>query len=479
VQEREETSKAVLRVNHSDQVHFVINIHSLHNSLRIRQAIPPDLHSRRTLVFDKEAIFAGAVDKMKTSKAEKTRIAAAKRAAKTMVEEAVAATSNTTHIPIEPGTGMGTETAAAAAHSKKRKNTGSSGSDAYPHVAHRQSTLPKHVTRLWSDVSDFSDTQHPTSFKPQHQSPPKLLSAPLAFTKSTMGYFDDLEHNELRLEEDSDTSSIDEREAPICSTGQAPLTTGCAFDAVDFSGLTPSAALLAFTEACCEEFKLPVRAKEDVMRTATLPGSTYASIRMYARMMEMGLDVSRTQVDEFLKSNTFKETIKRRIQGGLLDPNIHYYVYGCTARFVRHMRANPAAYEIPLVVQEGLMNSKKFSSAVGEILSSFRGELRRKIFGSIEDKTDIATTGEKLAIQGYLLSEDHLKQFALLRRLSEDYNEAEAQAQAKKARENVANAKKRGRRIKIDGGPQKALAFWTYIDSQMFRYRKFSAAERA
>ncbi|KAG8685727.1 hypothetical protein FRC11_010171 [Ceratobasidium sp. 423] len=80
-----------------------------------------------------------------------------------------------------------------------------------------------------------------------------------------MGYFDNLEHNELWLEEDSDTSSIDKCEALIGSTGQAPLTTGCAFDTIDFSGLTPSATLLTFTEACCKEFKLPVRAKEDVM----------------------------------------------------------------------------------------------------------------------------------------------------------------------------------------------------------------------
>ncbi|KAG8723879.1 hypothetical protein FRC11_002275, partial [Ceratobasidium sp. 423] len=79
------------------------------------------------------------------------------------------------------------------------------------------------------------------------------------------------------------------------------------------------------------------------------------------------------------------------------------------------------------------------------------------IFGSIKDKTDITTTGEKLAIQGYLLSEDHLKQFALLQLLSEDYNEAQAQAQAKK----------------------KVLAFWMYIDSQIFWYQKFSATECA
>jgi hypothetical protein len=58
------------------------------------------------------------------------------------------------------------------------------------------------------------------------------------------------------------------------------------------------------------------------------------TVRLYARIMAMGQDVIKNQCDDFLKSNTFKENIKRRIQGGLLDPNIPYYVRGCTARFV-------------------------------------------------------------------------------------------------------------------------------------------------
>ena len=58
------------------------------------------------------------------------------------------------------------------------------------------------------------------------------------------------------------------------------------------------------------------------------------SIRLYTCMLEMRPDSKQTQVEDFLKSITFKETIKRRLQGGLLDLKIPYYVYGCTARFV-------------------------------------------------------------------------------------------------------------------------------------------------
>ncbi|CUA75716.1 Dynein heavy chain, cytoplasmic [Rhizoctonia solani] len=422
IQERERTSRVLLRVNHSDQVHFIINIHALHNSLRLRRAISPELHLRKALSLDKEEIFSAAIEKMKTNRAEKARIAAAKKAAKAMVEEVVR------------GAGAGDV-----------EDAGNVG-----------------------DTDDVGDAGN------AGEAP--VMDAPQRKRKS-----DEDRGEHLQFEEGSETSSnVDEHEDQPGPAGQAAPITGSAFDHIDLSRVAAAPALLVFAEGCCEEYRLPAIAKEDVMRTASLPGANFMTMRLYALMKSMGQDATKTQVDDFLKSNTFKENIKRRIQGGLLDPNIPYYVCGSTARFVRHMRENPASYEIPQVVQEGLMTTKKFSSAVGEILSGFRGELRRKIFGSIEDKTDIASTSEKLAIQGFQISEDHLKRFALLRQLSEDYIKAEAQAQAKKAAENAqAGARARAKKTQAEKTPQKALAFWTYIDSQMNRFFKYPAARRS
>ncbi|KAJ1310637.1 hypothetical protein OPQ81_009166 [Rhizoctonia solani] len=274
-----------------------------------------------------------------------------------------------------------------------------------------------------------------------------------------MGCFDDIEHGDFQFEEGSDTlSEIDEHEQQFGLVGQAAPTTGSAFDSIDLSCISASTALFLFAEACCEEFRLSAIAEDDVVRTVALPGSSYMSICLYACIMVMGQDATKTQVEDFFKSNTFKENIKC-----------------CTAQFVRHMRENPLAYEIPQVVQEGAMTTKRFSSAVGEILSGFHGELHQKIFGSIEDKTDIASTGEKLAIQGFQLSKDHLKQYALLQ-LSEDYINAEAQAQAEKAVENTSaqpGVHGWGKKKKSDGGLQKVLAFWTYVNSQMFRFQQY------
>jgi hypothetical protein len=122
----------LLRVNHSDDEQFIVNIHALHNSIRLRRAILPELHSRKSLVLDKDAIFDTAVKKMTLNRAEKTRIAAAKRAAKAMVEEAVASTGNAvaSEVPTEPAT-------ATVAQSRKRKKSTTS-SNANSHVTHKR-----------------------------------------------------------------------------------------------------------------------------------------------------------------------------------------------------------------------------------------------------------------------------------------------------------------------------------------------------
>ncbi|KAG8704207.1 hypothetical protein FRC11_010101 [Ceratobasidium sp. 423] len=235
----------------------------------------------------------------------KIHIAAAKKAAKEMVEEAVMSTGNASEV-------LAT---VAEAPSRKRKNTTTSP-DVNPPVAQKQ------------------------------------------------GDEDRGEH--LNMEEDSETlSNIDKHEGQSGLVGQAPPTTGSAFDHIDLSHITPFVAptLLAFAEGCCKEYRLSALVKEDVMRTTS-------------------------------------------------------------------------------------------------------------------DKSNIASTGEKLAIQGYQISEDHLKQFALLRQLSEDYIKAEAEAQAKKVMENAqARNCGRGKKKKVDGGPQKALTFWTYIDGQMNRFHKYPPAK--
>ncbi|KAF8749870.1 hypothetical protein RHS01_09741 [Rhizoctonia solani] len=261
-----------------------------------------------------------------------------------------------------------------------------------------------------------------------------------------MGIFEDAELGRLDFEEGSETlSNADEGEEQVGPAGQANPTTGSAFDHIDMSGVTPRSALLAFVEGCCKERRLSDKSMENAMQTARL-----------------GQDSSKTKVEDFFNHPRSNCPSSSEFKAGFLTRTFHFMF----AAVPLDLWLNPRSYDLPLVVQQRLMNTKKFSSAVGEILSGFCGELRRKYC-------------QKLVIEGYLLSEDHIKQFALLQYLSKDYLKSEAEAQAKKAKEN-ANAQAaqernqgRNRKQRINGAPQKALAFWTYIDTQMYCFRQY------
>jgi hypothetical protein len=85
-------------------------------------------------------------------------------------------------------------------------------------------------------------------------------------------------------------------------------------------------------------------------------------------------------------------------------------------------------------VQAQFMHSKTFSSAVGKVLSTFRGEMQRKvgfftqllaslpellliflqIQRSIIDKEDVATLASRLAVHGFRVGNDHILRIAFL-----------------------------------------------------------------
>ncbi|KAF8599819.1 hypothetical protein BDV93DRAFT_406722, partial [Ceratobasidium sp. AG-I] len=43
VQEREQTAKLQLRIQHADTTQFLLNIHGFHNAIPIRRALPTEL----------------------------------------------------------------------------------------------------------------------------------------------------------------------------------------------------------------------------------------------------------------------------------------------------------------------------------------------------------------------------------------------------------------------------------------------------
>ncbi|KAG9081888.1 hypothetical protein FRC06_005347 [Ceratobasidium sp. 370] len=139
----------------------------------------------------------------------------------------------------------------------------------------------------------------------------------------------------------------------------------------------PVSDIIAFTNACCEEFGLSDVLKNDTLKCAQLP-LQHLLMRTYTRVLSLGQQVKHSNVSSFLNSTEFREHITRRPQCSILDPNILFYVEGTTARFVKHMIANPGVYQIPADVQENFMHSKEFLSAIGDVFSNYQSEIRRK-----------------------------------------------------------------------------------------------------
>lgn len=71
-QERETTAQTKAIVKHCDDTHFIMNIHSLHNSRSIMEALPPNLQHSTFTVDDEQALRKAAAEKVRSKKAEQS-----------------------------------------------------------------------------------------------------------------------------------------------------------------------------------------------------------------------------------------------------------------------------------------------------------------------------------------------------------------------------------------------------------------------
>ncbi|KAG9090806.1 hypothetical protein FRC06_000868, partial [Ceratobasidium sp. 370] len=183
----------------------------------------------------------------------------------------------------------------------------------------------------------------------------------------------------------------------------------------------PVSDIITFTNACCEEFGLSDVLKNDALKCAQLL-SQHLLVWTYTRVLSLGQQVKHSNVSSFLNSTEFREHITRRLQCSILDPNILFYVKGTTARFVKHMIANPGVYQIPADVQENFMHSKEFSSAIGDVFSNYRSEIRRKVEKGSNEHLDIYSLCPTLPMRGFQLTDQHALRIAFIRMYLDQYN---------------------------------------------------------
>ncbi|KAJ1300765.1 hypothetical protein OPQ81_002409 [Rhizoctonia solani] len=272
-----------------------------------------------------------------------------------------------------------------------------------------------------------------------------------------MGCASDDEYD-LELEQEVEDESSPEN--PPLNARTIASTQTDVFDMVGGQHAITPAILLSFANGCCEELRISDGLKEDVLRTAKLPPQLLL-IRLYARTVAFGKSIA-----------------------GLLDVHISNYVEGTTPRFVKHIIENPSSYEIPTAVQAQFMHSKTFSSAVGKVLSTFRGELQRKasafyqsifysiatpfvlkIQRSITDMEDIVTLASRLAIHGFQMTQEHLLRIAFLRTYYVEFtskpNKADPPSKIKEKEKDKAETR-----------------FWSFIDTKIEKFNKKSPKER-
>lgn len=81
VQERQPTGRTAQLIGHTDDLYFVLNTHTLHNTTLLRKVLPPHLTKPTLLVPDGQARHYEIAAKLRLMQASKRAAAKTKRAA--------------------------------------------------------------------------------------------------------------------------------------------------------------------------------------------------------------------------------------------------------------------------------------------------------------------------------------------------------------------------------------------------------------
>ncbi|CUA69526.1 hypothetical protein RSOLAG22IIIB_14056 [Rhizoctonia solani] len=183
-----------------------------------------------------------------------------------------------------------------------------------------------------------------------------------------------------------------------------------------------------WADLCCIHYGVSDHNKNDVIEKSAL--STHRLlIALFAKVTAGEVDRANAVVAAFPKSRAYKDQLAPRIQATLLDPKLKFYVKGVTSRIVRHIQLNPAAYGVPREVQETYLHQKPFRLDIGKTCSSFRGEKKRKIDESIEEKEDLYTLTRKLCSTTTEATSELADRVALLRHYMQKWIETPSTAE--------------------------------------------------
>ncbi|KAG9092787.1 hypothetical protein FRC06_011799 [Ceratobasidium sp. 370] len=161
---------------------------------------------------------------------------------------------------------------------------------------------------------------------------------------------------------------------------------------------------------------------------------------------------------DFSKTKAFKDFITPRLHATLLDANLDAYVVGATERFVKHIRLNFQIYHLERSDLAEFAFNKSCSTAVSGLFTTYRSDIKKKFFESLDSQVDIGTLAESFNMENYQMTMEHWGRYAVIRSYVSEYQ--------KEKKSDV-----------------KVASFWGYIDAKLARVRqgllKYPEPERA
>ncbi|KAG9076753.1 hypothetical protein FRC06_009336, partial [Ceratobasidium sp. 370] len=122
-----------------------------------------------------------------------------------------------------------------------------------------------------------------------------------------------------------------------------------------------------------------------------------------------GLAIKATAGDslDFSKTKAFKDFITPRLHATLLDANIDAYV--------RHIRLNFQTYHLERSDLAEFAFNKSCSTAVSGLFTTYRSDIKKKFFESLDSQADIGTLAESFNMENYQMTMEHWGRYAVIR----------------------------------------------------------------
>ncbi|KIK78700.1 hypothetical protein PAXRUDRAFT_163265, partial [Paxillus rubicundulus Ve08.2h10] len=125
-------------------------------------------------------------------------------------------------------------------------------------------------------------------------------------------------------------------------------------------------------------------------------------ITVHADMLELHAQRRKSQAEQFIESEEFKDILRERLQVCLLSPNLTAYKQCLLLIWQAYAKQNLSTFKIPEVALEDPEMTEYITSLISHLLTSARSNMKQKIANHIVSKSHISILAKSLAPGGVL-----------------------------------------------------------------------------